>query len=83
MLSTALNSPRAIQVNIEIIRAFARLRRLLASHEELSRKLDALEAKYAKHDEQLVLVFEAIRQLMAPPPEPRKGRIGFRPPPAS
>jgi hypothetical protein len=74
MLSSVLNSDRAIQVNIEIMRAFARLRQLLASHADLARKLDALEKKY---DAQFRVVFDAIRQLMAPPPEPRRGRIGF------
>jgi len=75
MLSSVLNSKRAIQVNIEIMRMFIRLRRILASHSELARKLDALEKKY---DAQFKIVFDAIRQLMAPPePEPPKKRIGF------
>jgi len=77
MLSSVLNSPRAVQVNIEIIRAFVRLRRLLATHADLARKLEALEKKY---DAQFRVVFDAIRQLMTPPPERRPGRIGFRPP---
>ena len=65
-------------MNIEIMRAFVRLRQMLASHEELARKLDALEKKY---DAQFRVVFEAIRQLMAPPtPEQKKRRIGFRSP---
>ena len=75
MLSSVLRSKRAIQVNIEIMRTFVRLRRILASHAELARKLDALEKKY---DAQFKIVFDAIRQLMAPPePEPPKRRIGF------
>ena len=74
MLSGVLNSPRAVQVNIEIMRAFVRLRRILASHAELARKLDELEGKY---DRQFAVVFEAIRQLMAPPPAHRRRRIGF------
>jgi hypothetical protein len=75
MLSSVLNSERAVQVNIEIMRTFVRLRRLLASHSELARKLDALEKKY---DTQFKIVFDAIRQLMAPPePETPKKRIGF------
>jgi hypothetical protein len=75
MLSSVLNSERAIQVNIEIMRTFVRLRRLLASHSELARKLDALEKKY---DAQFKIVFDAIRELMAPPkPEPPKKRTGF------
>ena len=74
MLSSVLRSQRAIQVNIEIMRAFIRLRQMLASHVELARKLDALEKKY---DAQFKQVFEAIRQLMAPP-EPKRRPIGFR-----
>ncbi len=73
MLSSVLNSERAIQVNIEIMRAFVRLRGLLASHKDLSIKLEALEKKY---DGQFKVVFEAIRELMKPPPV--KGcSIGF------
>jgi len=74
MLSSVLRSPRAIQVNIGIMRAFVRLREMLASHVELARKLDALEKKY---DDQFKAVFEAIRQLMAPV-EPKRRPIGFR-----
>jgi len=74
MLSSVLRSQRAIQVNIEIMRAFIRLRQMLASHVELSRKLDALEKKY---DAQFKQVFEAIRRLMTPP-EPKRRPIGFR-----
>ncbi len=74
MLSSVLRSQRAVQVNIEIMRAFVRLREMLASHSELSRKLDALEKKY---DAQFKVVFDAIRQLMTPPAQPRR-RLGFR-----
>ena len=74
MLSSVLRSPRAIQVNIQIMRAFIRLRQMLASHEDLARKLDALEKKY---DAQFKVVFDAIRQLTAPP-EPKRRQIGFR-----
>jgi hypothetical protein len=73
MLSSVLRSRRAVQVNVEIMRAFVRLRRMLDSHAELAKKLDALEAKY---DAQFKVVFQAIRQLMAPPDKPRR-RIGF------
>ena len=73
MLSTVLNSERAIQVNIEIMRAFVRLRQLLASNDRLARKLEALERKY---DSQFKVVFDTIRQLMTPP-EPKKRKIGF------
>ena len=74
MLSSVLRSQRAIQVNIEIMRAFIRLRQMLASHADLARKLNALEKKY---DAQFKEVFEAIRQLMAPP-EPKRRPIGFQ-----
>jgi hypothetical protein len=74
MLSSVLRSPRAVQVNIAIMRTFVRLRRMLQSNAELAKKLDALETKY---DSQFKVVFQAIRELMAPPPAPRK-RIGFR-----
>jgi len=73
MLSSVLNSPRAIQVNISIIRAFIHLRQVLADHRELSRKLNELEKKY---DRQFAVVFDAIRQLMEPPKPPHK-KIGF------
>ena len=73
MLSGVLKSPRAVAVNIEIMRAFVQLRGMLASNAALSRKLAALESRY---DEQFKIVFDAIRQMMAPP-EPKKRRIGF------
>ena len=73
MLSSVLRSARAIRVNVEIMRAFVRLRRMLASNEELARKLAALEKKY---DAQFKVVFDAIRELMAPP-TPKRRRIGF------
>ncbi|MBM4091633.1 MAG: ORF6N domain-containing protein [Planctomycetes bacterium] len=74
MLSSVLRSERAVQVNIAIMRAFVRLREMLATHKELARKLDELERKY---DSQFRVVFEAIRQLMAPPTAAEKRRIGF------
>ena len=73
MLSSVLNSERAIQVNIEIMRAFVRLREMIATHKDLARKLAALEKRY---DAQFKVVFDAIRELMAPP-EPNKRKIGF------
>jgi len=75
MLSSILNSERAIQVNIEIMRAFVRLRRILAAHKNLARRLDQLEKKY---DIQFKVVFDAIRELVAQPEKPRKV-IGFHP----
>ena len=74
MLSTALNSERAITVNIEIMRAFVKLRQLLASNSELARRLDELESKY---DKQFRIVFDAIRQLMTKP-DRGGNEIGFR-----
>ena len=74
MLSSVLRSPRAVQVNIEIMRAFVRLREMMASNAELARRLDALEKK---HDAKFHVVFEAIHQLVSPP-RPKPGRIGFR-----
>lgn len=74
MLSSVLHSPRAVKVNIEIMRAFVKLRQLLATHADLARKLEELEKKY---DSQFKVVFEAIRQLMTEPEPPRK-RIGFQ-----
>jgi hypothetical protein len=74
MLSSVLRSPRAVRVNIEIMRAFVRLRRLLLSNEELARRLADLERR---HEGKFKVVFETIRRLMAQPDPPRK-RIGFR-----
>ena len=76
MLSSVLRSDRAVKVNIAIMRAFVRLRELLATHEDLGRKLEAMEKKY---DAQFKVVFDAIRELMKPLPEDAKRRIGFKP----
>ena len=73
MLSSVLNSDRAIKVNIEIMRAFVSLRQMLASNKELAKRFDELEKKY---DAQFKVVFDTIRQLMIPP-EPKRKRIGF------
>jgi hypothetical protein len=73
MLSSVLRSPRAVQVNIAIMRAFVKLRELLATNHDLARRLDELESRY---DEQFRAVFDAIRELMRPPDKPRP-RIGF------
>lgn len=74
MLSSVLRSPGAVRANIEIMRAFVRLRQMLASNAELAQRLDALEKRY---DGQFTAVFQALRELMAPPPGPSK-EIGFR-----
>lgn len=77
MLSSVLRSRRAIEVNIAIMRAFVRLREILATNKDLAAKLDELERKLGEHDEHFQVVFEAIRQLMAPPPTSKSRRIGF------
>lgn len=74
MLSSVLNSPRAIQVNIQIMRTFGKLREMISSNKELSHRLNDLEKKY---DKQFKLVFDAIRQLMTLPEPPKKQKIGF------
>lgn len=76
MLSSVLNSERAVQVNISIMRAFVALRRAVPSHAALSRRLDELERKHGIHDEKLNIVFRAIRELMEPSKTPQR-RIGF------
>jgi len=75
MLSSVLNSPRAIKVNIAIMRTFVRLRHMLASHADLACKLEELEKKY---DKQFRVVFDALRELMNPPGPPTRKPIGFR-----
>ena len=79
MLSSVLNSERAIQVNIAIMRAFVRLKAILSTHKELAHKLNELEQKIEKHDEDICAIFEAIRQLMAPLPEKTRRITGFKP----
>jgi hypothetical protein len=76
MLSSILRSRRAILVNIAIMRTFVRLRKIMATHKELAHKLKELERKIEKHDADIQTIFDAIRQLMTPPEEPKK-RIGF------
>jgi hypothetical protein len=76
MLSSVLNSPRAVKVNIAIMRAFVKLRETLETNRELARKFSALEQRVGKHDEEIAAIIEAIRQLMAPPEKPKR-EIGF------
>ena len=76
MAASVLNSQRAIETSILVVRAFVRLREILITHRELARKLEELEGRIEAHDEQIVAIFEAIRQLMTPPDPPRK-KIGF------
>ena len=86
MLSSVLHSKRAVQVNIEIMRAFVHLREIIATHKDLARKLEELEKEYLPAyriclrqagDKQFAVVFEAIKQLMTPPEKPKR-QIGFR-----
>ena len=76
MLSSVLRSKRAIEVNIAIMRAFVKLRELLATDKEFARRLEGLEQQLKGHDEQIQTIFEAIQQLLTPPEQPRK-KIGF------
>ena len=76
MLSTVLNSNRAIKVNIAIMRAFVKLRHILESNRELAQKFSELERRVGKHDDEIAAILEAIRQLMAPSEKPRR-EMGF------
>ena len=77
MLSSVLNSKRAIEVNIAIMRAFVKLREMLATHKELARKLSDLEQRLEKHDDHIQTIFEAIRQMIATSDKKGKKKIGF------
>lgn len=74
MLSSVLNSGRAVQVNIQIMRAFVKLRRMLLTNADLRRKIEAIEKKY---NGQFAIVFKAIKELLEPAPVKKKGPIGF------
>jgi ORF6N domain len=76
MLSSVLNSERAVKVNIAIMRAFVRLREVLETNRELAQKFAELEQRVGKHDQEIAAIIEAIRQLMTPPEKPRR-EIGF------
>jgi ORF6N domain-containing protein len=76
MVANILNSTQAVEMSVLVVRAFVRMRRLLAAHGELTRQLSELERKVGTHDEQIQVIFETIRQLMAAP-EPKKRKIGF------
>jgi hypothetical protein len=77
MAASVLNSPRAVKVSVYVVRAFVKLREVLSTHKALARKLAELERRLDTHDDQIEALLEAIRELMAPPPEPRRRRIGF------
>lgn len=76
MIASVLNSERAILVNIAIVRAFVKLRQVMATHKELSDKIETLERKYSNHDEEIQVIFGAIKKLLEPP-QTSKRRIGF------
>ncbi|RZB30727.1 MAG: hypothetical protein SRB1_03007 [Desulfobacteraceae bacterium Eth-SRB1] len=76
MAASVINSPRAIEASIFVVRAFVRLRKMVETHTELLQKVGELEHRLEGHDEQIQAIFEAIRALMAPPEKPRK-KIGF------
>jgi hypothetical protein len=77
MVATILNSPRAVEVSVFVVRAFIKLRELARTHKELAAKLDQLELKVAGHDDAIRRLVAAIRQPMAPPLEPKRRKIGF------
>lgn len=77
MAAAVLNTPRAVEVSIYVVRAFVQLREMLASNKELARKLNELERKLATHDQAIAGILNTIRELMKPPAPPPKRRIGF------
>jgi hypothetical protein len=81
MAATVLNSERAVKASLYVVRAFVTLRRALASHTELARKLDELERRIDQHDNEISALLAAIRKLMGPPPARRRKAIGFHPRP--
>lgn len=79
MLSSVLNSEKAIQVNIAIMRAFVKISQILLTHKELAENLEEMERKYQLHEKDIQVIFEAIKKLLEPPPVPEKPKIGFHP----
>ena len=77
MAASVLNSPKAIEVSVFVVRAFVQLREAIAGHKELARKIAQLERKLGGHDKQIMVLVEAIKQLMDPKPPPKTRRIGF------
>lgn len=77
MAASILNSPLAVEMSVYVVRAFVQLRDMLGSNKELARRLDELERKLASHDQAITGILKAIRQLMCPPPEPKRRGIGF------
>ena len=79
MLSSVLRSKKAVMVNIQIMRTFARLKEFLTTHREFSIRLETLEKKFGEHDEKIKIIFEAIKRLLEPPTAAEKPKIGFHP----
>ena len=79
MAASVLNSPRAVQISVFVVRAFVQLREMLSSNKELARKLNELERRLTTHDRAITELIEAIRQLMTPPEPKKKRPIGFAP----
>lgn len=77
MAASVLNSPRAIEVSVFVVRAFVQLRETLAKHKEVARKIEQLERRLSEHDGQIIALVDAIKQLMSPTLPPKKRRIGF------
>jgi len=77
MAASVLNSPQAAEISIFIVRAFVKLRRVIAEHKELAREISQMERHLADHDEQIIALIKTIKQLMQPDPVPKKRRIGF------
>jgi hypothetical protein len=77
MAASVLRSERAVKISVHVVRAFVKLREMLSTHKELAGKLAELERRLDGHDEQIQVLMQAIRELMAPPPEPPRKRIGF------
>lgn len=80
MAASVLNSPRAVEVSVFVIRAFVRLREFVGAHKDLAAKLAELERTVAGHDDAIRQLVAAIRQLLTPPPKPARGKIGFQMP---
>ena len=79
MAASVLNSKRAVEISVYVVRAFVKLREMLGTHKELARKLTELERKLGAHDQAIISIVEAIEQLMLPPEPKKKRPIGFRP----
>ena len=77
MAASVLNSQRAIEVSVYIVRVFVKIRRMIVENKELSRKIVRIERHLAEHDEQIIELIKAIKQLLKPEPPPKKRRINF------